>query len=306
MKLSVVLPVYNEEELLGALYDSLTRALASIGDYSLVFVDDGSTDGTSRRLEELAARDPKVVAVFLSRNFGNQVALSRGLEHADGDRVVVMDSDLEDRPEDIPKLLDKAAQGYDVVYAVRGSSQKTWLKDLGSRAFYWLIARVSDMPLPRHAGNFCVMSRDAVEAVKLLPERHRYFSGLRAWVGFRQAGLELPRGARPGGTPKQTYRRLLRHALDAVFSFSTFPLRALSLLGLAAFAVSLACAAVVVFMRFYRDDVPLGWASTILMVIFLGGIQLIGMGVLGEYLARIYDEVRGRPATLVRRVLKRG
>ncbi len=300
--LSVVLPIYNEQELLARLWTELKGALESLGlDWEAVFVDDGSRDQTGEGLKRLAAQDRRVRVVTLSRNFGNQVAIARGLDHAAGGLVVTMDSDLEDRPEDIKRLLAEAAKGFDVVYAVRGSAQKTFLKHMGSELFYWLLGKVSDMPLPRHTGNFCVMTRPVVNALKLLPERHRYFPGLRAWVGFKQTGLELPRAPRPAGAPKQTYRKLFMHAFDALFSFSTAPLKMLTFLGFVSFIVSLICAVIVVLMRvLISDQVPIGWASTILMIIFLGGVQLIGLGILGEYLARIYDEVRGRPASLVR------
>jgi glycosyltransferase involved in cell wall biosynthesis len=300
--LSVVLPVYNEESLVRPLYEALSKALASAGDWELVFVDDGSRDGSPAALASLAAADNRVRVITLSRNFGNQAAISRGLERARGEWVVTMDSDFEDKPEDIPALLAKAKEGYDVVYAVRGSSQKTPLKHLGSVVFYWLLGRLAEYPLPRHTGNFAVMGRPVVDALNALPERHRYLSGLRAWVGFKQAGLPLPRGVRPSGEPKQSYARLFLHAFDALFSFSTVPLKMLSFVGFTAFLTSLLLAVVVVIMRLAlpRMDVPYGWASTIIMVIFLGAIQLLGLGVLGEYVARIYDEVRGRPTSVVR------
>ena len=299
--LSVVLPVYNEEPLVRPLYDALVAALRSTGqDWELVFVDDGSRDGTAAALAALAAADERVRVLTLSRNFGNQAALSRGLAAARGEWVAAMDSDFEDKPEDLPKLLAKAQEGYDVVYAVRGSAQKTPLKHLGSVVFYWLLGRLSEYPLPKHTGNFCVMRRPVVDALNALPERHRYLSGLRAWVGYTQAGLPLPRGVRPSGEPKQSYARLFLHAFDALFSFSTVPLKALSVLGFSAFLSSWILAVVVVIVRLFRSDVPLGWASTILMVIFLGGVQLMGLGVLGEYIARIYDEVRGRPTSVLR------
>jgi polyisoprenyl-phosphate glycosyltransferase len=303
--LSVVLPIYNEQELLDRLWASLKQSLDALKiDWEVVFVDDGSRDGTNAGLRALARSEPRIKVVSLSRNFGNQVSIARGLEYASGDWVVAMDSDLEDRPEDIAVLFKKAQEGFDVVYAVRGSAQKTFLKNLGSKVFYWILGRVADTHLPRHTGNFCIMKRPVVDALKQLPERHRYFAGLRAWVGFSQTGIDLPRAARPAGRPKQSYGRLFLHAFDAIFSFSTAPLKLLTTLGFISFAVSLACAAVVVLMRvLVSDQVPIGWASTILMIIFLGGIQLIGLGILGEYLARIYDEVRGRPSSLVRDVV---
>jgi dolichol-phosphate mannosyltransferase len=302
--LSVVAPIYNERELLDRFHLALGKALAAIGeDWELILVDDGSTDGTDAALQALAQKDARVKVVSLTRNFGHQGAIARGLEFARGDWVAVIHSDLEDRPEDIPKLLAKAKEGHDVVYAVRGSAHKTWLKDLGSRAFYWLIQNISETTIPARTGDFCVMSRAVASAVTLLPERHRYLPGLRTWVGFDQTGLALPRVPRAGGEPKQSYGRLVLHAFDAIFSFSTVPLKLLSLLGFAAFSVGLAGAALVLLWRLVGADVPLGWTSMMVMLFFFGGIQLLGMGVLGAYLARIYDEVRGRPSTLVKRVI---
>ncbi|MFA6004087.1 MAG: glycosyltransferase family 2 protein, partial [Elusimicrobiota bacterium] len=188
--LSVVLPVYNEEPIIRPLYAALARSLSALGlPWEIVFVDDGSRDGSGALLAGLAQEDPRVKLVSLSRNFGNQLAIARGMEFAAGDWVVTMDSDLEDKPEDIAKLYAQAQEGFDVVYAVRSSAQKTWIKDLCSRAFYLIIDKISDTPLPRNVGNFCIMDRAVVEALKSLPERHRYFAGLRAWVGFRQIGL---------------------------------------------------------------------------------------------------------------------
>jgi dolichol-phosphate mannosyltransferase len=301
--LSVVLPIYNERELVAPLWTALKPALDALkADWEAVFVDDGSRDGTAEALKKLADADKRVRVVTLSRNFGNQVAIARGLEFAKGDFVVAMDSDLEDRPEDIAKLYAKIQEGYDVVYAVRGSAQKTFFKNLGSRAFYWILNRVSDMPLPQHVGNFSIMRRPVVEALRQLPERHRYFAGLRAWVGFSQIGIDLPRAARPAGTPKQGYRRLFLHAFDAIFSFSTAPLKLMTILGFAGFCVSVLSGVVTLLLHLIMANQAVGETTTVLMVIFFGSIQMIGMGILGEYLARIYDEVRGRPSTLVRDV----
>lgn len=303
MKLSVVLPLYNEEELVDALYRSLRSSLERLGpEYELIFVDDGSVDRTLPALLNLANADGRVTVIELTRNFGNQVAIATGLEFATGQWVVTMDSDLEDRPEDIEKLYGKAQEGYDVVYAVRGSEQKPLLKNIGSRFFYSLINRISTISLPQNAGNFCIMRQEVVDALRRLPERNRYLTGLRAWVGFTQTGLELPRGRRIAGSPKQSFARLLKHALDAIFSFSTAPLKLLTMLGTLAFLFALFFAGVVIVFRLTYPHVPVGWASTMVVIIFVGGLQLIGLGILGEYLARVFDEVRARPMSLVRKV----
>lgn len=305
MEISVVLPVYNEKELARPLYASICQSLDRLAvDYELILVDDGSADGTLPVLLDLANSDPRITIVELTRNFGNQVAIATGLEYASGQWVVTMDSDFEDRPEDIEKLYKKAQEGYDVVYAVRGSEQKSFLKDIGSRLFYFLIGKISVVPLPQHTGNFCIMSQRVVSALRALSERNRYFAGLRSWVGFSQAGLDLPRGTRAAGKPKQSFARLLKHASDAIFSFSTGPLKLLTFLGTLAFLFSLFFAGAIIIFRLTIPGVPLGWASTMVVIVFVGGVQLIGMGILGEYLARIFDEVRARPMSLVKKVTR--
>ena len=305
MDISVVLPIYNEKELVGPLYTSLRAALDRLAlEYELIFVNDGSVDGTVAVLLDIVNADARVTVIELTRNFGNQMAIATGLEFATGQWVVTMDSDLEDRPEDIEKLYRKAQEGYDVVYAVRGSEHKSFLKDLGSRIFYFLIGKISAINLPRNSGNFCIMRQEVVKALRRLSERNRYFTGLRSWVGFSQAGLDLPRWKRPAGSPKQSYPRLIKHASDAIFSFSTAPLKLLTVLGTLAFLFALLFAGVVIVFRLVTPGVPVGWASTMVVIVFVGGIQLIGLGILGEYLARIYDEVRGRPMSLVKRVTR--
>lgn len=303
MEISVVLPIYNEKELVVPLYASLRDSLERLGvDYELILVDDGSVDGTLPALMDLAKADARVTVIELTRNFGNQVAIATGLEYASGQWVVTMDSDLEDRPEDIEKLYRKAQEGHDVVYAVRGSDHKSFLKDVGSRIFYFLIGKISVIPLPQHTGNFCIMRQEVVSALRRLPERNRYFMGLRTWVGFSQTGIDLPRAKRPAGRPKQSFSRLFKHASDAIFSFSTAPLKLLTLLGSLAFLFALLFAGVVIIFRLAVPGVPVGWASTIIIIVFVGGVQLIGLGILGEYLARIYDEVRARPVSLIKKV----
>lgn len=303
MDISVVLPIYNEKALVAPLYASLRDSLDRlVPNYELIFVDDGSVDGTLPALLGLANSDSRITVVELSRNFGNQVAIATGLEYASGQWVVTMDGDLEDKPEDIGKLYKKAREGYDVVYAVRGSKHKSLLKDVGSRIFYFLIASISVIPIPRKAGNFCIMRQEVVSALRKLPERNRYLAGLRSWVGFSQTGVDLPRASRPAGEPKQSFPRLLKHALDAIFSFSTVPLKLLTFLGTLAFVFSLFFIGLVIILRFTVPHVPVGWASTMVVIVFVGGVQLIGLGILGEYMARIYDEVRGRPISLVKKV----
>jgi len=303
MELSVVLPIYNERELVIPLYRDLCSSLDRlVENYEVIFVDDGSVDGTLPELLKLASSDPRLTVVELTRNFGNAMAIATGLEFATGEWVVTMDSDFEDKPEDIGELYRKALDGYDVVYAVRQSKHKSFLKDMGSRLFYFLISRISNVPLPRNTGNFCIMRQGVVRALRKMTERTRYFAGLRTWVGFTQIGIDLPRGKRLAGEPKQSFSRLFKQALDAVFSFSTVPLKLLTLLGIVAFFFALFVAMLIIILRLTRPAVPVDWASTLMAIVFVGGIQLIGLGILGEYLGRVYDEVRARPVTIIKKL----
>ena len=290
MELSVVLPIYNEKEVVGSFYHALRSSLDRITtDYEIIFVDDGSIDGTVPELLSLASSDPHLTIIELTRNFGNAMAIATGLEFASGHWVVTMDSDFEDQPEHIEALYKKAIEGYDVVYAVRESKHKSFAKDIGSRLFYAVLSRIADFPMPSHSGNFGIMNQDVVRALRKMTERTRYFHGLRSWVGFKQVGLALPRGKRLAGEPKQSFPRLIRQALDAVFAFSTAPLKLLTFLGVVAFFSALALALLVILMRFNRPEITMAWAPTLIAVVFLGGVQLIGLGVLGEYLCRVYN-----------------
>ena len=303
MQLSVVLPIYNEKEVVTALYRELRATLDSlVNESEIIFVDDGSIDGTVAELLELARSDPHLIVIELTRNFGNAMAIATGLEYAAGDWVLTMDSDFEDRPEHISKLYQKALEGYDVVYAVRGSSQKSFAKNIGSRLFYALLSRMADFPMPSNSGNFAIMHREVVQALRKMTERSRYFAGLRNWVGYRQIGLDLPRGKRLAGKPKQSFPRLLRQALDALFAFSMVPLKSLSFFGMIAFLFALVMALLVILMRLKDPKLSLAWPAALISIIFFGGVQLIGLGILGEYLGRIYNEVRARPVSIIKKV----
>jgi len=303
MHISVVLPVYNEREVVIPLYHALRSSLDQLAkDYEIIFVDDGSVDGTVPEILNMAKSDPRLIVVELTRNFGNAMAIATGLEFASGDWVVTMDSDFEDRPEYIGELYKKAREGYDVVYAVRESKHKSFLKDLGSRIFYFLMSRISSIPLPPNMGNFCIMRQEVVRALRKMSERTRYFAGIRTWVGFTQVGIDLPRGKRLAGLPKQSFPRLIKQAMDAVVSFSTVPLRLLSILGTLAILFALLAAALLIVRGLARPEVHIEWALTIMAIIFVGGIQLLGLGILGAYLGRIYDEVRGRPVAIIKKL----
>ena len=303
MEISVVIQVYNEREVVVPLYHALRSSLQRlVEDYEIILVDDGSVDGTVPEILNLANSDPRLRIVELARNFGNAMAIATGLEFASGNWVVTMDCDFEDKPEHIADLYQKVREGYDVVYAVRESKHKSFLKDIGSRFFYFLMSRISAIPLPSNTGNFGIMSHEVVRALRKMSERTRYFAGIRAWVGFTQVGIELPRGKRLAGEPKQSFRRLIKQALDGMLSFSTVPLKLLTFLGWLAILFALLVAVMVIVLRLTHPELRVDWAIAITAIFFVGGIQLVGLGILGAYLSRIYDEVRGRPMTLIKKL----
>lgn len=303
--LSVVIPVYNEEDNLAMLHTRLTTVLHSAGlDYEIVFVDDGSRDASLEHLYGLANADHHIVVVELARNFGHQVAISAGLDHARGNAVIVMDADLQDPPEVLPQFIAKWREGYDVVYAIRAQRKEGWLKRTAYAAFYRLLQRVANIEIPLDAGDFCIMDRRVVDLLVGMPERNRFVRGIRSWVGLRQVGLAYERHARHAGTPKYTFSRLIYLALDGLISFSYLPLRVITMLG---FGVSLLSIVMAVFYAIKKLTVglsPPGFATLVVSIFFLAGIQLITIGVIGEYVGRIFEEVKRRPLYVVRRVLE--
>jgi dolichol-phosphate mannosyltransferase len=307
-RVSVAIPLYNEEEVLSELLRRVGTVLDQLpgGPHEVVLVDDGSSDRTLEMLQDAAARDPRLVVVELSRNFGHQMAVTAGLDHASGDVVVVMDGDLQDLPEAIPDLLAAHRAGADVVYARRVGRKEGLVLRASYALFYRLAARLSSIQLPLDAGDFALLDRRVVDEIRALPEYHRYVRGLRAWVGFRQVGIDVERSARAAGSSKYSLGRLLRLALDGLLAFSVAPLRAASLLGLGAMAVSLAYAAWAVVAKVLLSRSPQGFTALIVAIVFLAGVQLMFLGVLGEYVGRIYEEAKRRPSYIVRRVLRSG
>lgn len=300
---SVVVPLFNEEETLPVLYQRLVEALELLDvDFELVLVNDGSSDQTADLLDVIAERDPRVVAVHLSRNFGHQAAVTAGLDHATGDAVVVMDGDLQDPPEVLGPFLDRWRDGYEVVYAVRTKRKEGWLKRAGYYLFYRLLRRLSDLNIPLDSGDFCLMDRRVVNALRRLPESQRFVRGLRTFVGFRQTGLVYERAARAAGAPKYTFRALCRLAIDGLVGFSGVPLNLITYLGLANVLVALGLTGYVLGSALWNRTTPAGWTSTLLVVLFLGSAQLLSLGIIAEYLRRIFLEVKGRPTYLVRAV----
>ena len=300
-EISVVVPLLDEQESLDELHRRLTAVLDALDlPAEIVLVDDGSRDATPRLLEALAARDDRVVPIHLSRNFGHQAAVSAGLDHARGDTVVVMDADLQDPPELIPDFVRAWREGHDVVYAVRRSRRENVLKRAGYALFYRLLGGLADHAIPRDSGDFCLMDRRVVEAMKAMPERVRFVRGLRAFVGFRQVGLPYDRPGRAAGRTKYSLSKLVRLAVDGLVSSSGVPLRLVTYLGMASAGLALVLAFWVVADAVTTRTAPRGWASTIVVVLFMGSVQLLSLGILGEYLRLIFLETKGRPTYIAR------
>lgn len=299
--LSLVVPMFNEEETVPVFYQRAVAALERTGvPFELIFVDDGSQDGTFKALRALAQRDRRVKVVRFSRNFGHQTAVTAGLHYARGAAVVVIDGDLQDPPEFVPELFRKWREGYEVVYAVRRTRKENVLKRAAYRLFYRALRRLSYVDIPLDAGDFAIMDRRVVDELNAMPERNRFVRGIRAWVGYRQIGLEYDREPRFAGTSKYPLSKLLKLAYDGVISYSFAPLRMMTHLG---FAISLVAFAMIVYLLalrvVYGERMVIGWTSTVVVILFLGGIQLISLGILGEYVGRIFDEVKRRPLYIV-------
>ncbi|MBI4138635.1 glycosyltransferase family 2 protein [Candidatus Uhrbacteria bacterium] len=301
--ISLIIPVYNEEAMLPKLLSRLADVGREIGPHEILFVNDGSRDATSRMItDEIRRRtpaDPPMRLVSFTRNFGHQVALSAGLDHATGEAVVILDGDLQDPPELIREFIAKWRAGADIVYAVRKRRQESLLKRFCYKAFYRLLQSLTDVRIPLDSGDFCLMDRKVVDAIRAMPEHTRFLRGLRAWTGFPSVGVEYDRGAREAGETKYSFRKLLRLALDGIVSFSTVPLKLSIYLGFFISLVSVFAAAVILWLKLYYGSTPQGWASLMVIAFFLGGVQLFVLGIMGEYLARITTEVRGRPLYIV-------
>jgi dolichol-phosphate mannosyltransferase len=297
--LSVVAPVCNEEATIQEFYARVRAALEGIS-FELVLVDDGSTDGSAQALDLLAAEDPRVHVVYLSRNFGHQTALTAGLDHARGDAVVMLDADLQDPPELIPRMLDHWLAGTDVVYAVREQRQgESRFKLATARWFYRLFDTLAQVELHHNSGDYRLLDRRALDALLSMRERNRFLRGMTVWVGYTQTAVPYRRDPRYAGETKYTLTRMLRFSLDAIVSFSDRPLQLATLLGFLISTLAFVAIPVVIVLRIAGSYLP-GFSSITIAVLLLGGIQLIAIGIIGEYVGRIYDEVKGRPLYLVR------
>lgn len=308
VRVSVAIPVHNEEQAVDELLRRVGAVLDGVpgGPHEIVIVDDGSTDGTLAALARRAAADPRIVVVALSRNFGHQAAFTAALDHVTGDVTVLMDGDLQDPPEVIPQFLARHAEGFDVVYAVRAQRRAAWWLRVSYHLFYRVIERLSDLELPLDSGDFALLSRRVVQELHRTTEHNRYLRGLRTWVGFRQVGLAVDRPERFAGTSKYTLRRLVRLALDGIFAFSIVPLRAAAALGATAIAASALYSLYALYAKLALHRSPQGFTTLILLISFLSGVNLLFLGIIGEYLGRVYEEVKARPLYVVRQVIRRG
>ena len=299
--ISIVVPVYNEADGIDEFYGRAKAVAESIieMDYELIFVDDGSVDGSFRKLNAIAQRDNRVVILKFARNFGHQIAITAGLDAALGDCVVVIDSDLQDPPEVIPRMVDKWRAGYDVVFGVRSQRDgESRMKLLTANLFYRLLRKVTNIEIPVDVGDFRLMSRRALEHLKGMRENDRFVRGLVSWIGFNQIGLEYDRAARFAGETKYPYRKMLKFALDGITSFSTAPLKLASLMGYMASTLAF-IGLISMFPLKWLGYTISGWASMMVGMFFLGGVQLVCLGIIGEYIGRIFMEVKKRPLYIV-------
>jgi polyisoprenyl-phosphate glycosyltransferase len=307
MKISIIIPCFNEEEVLPELFRRVTAAAQQWKlEWEVICIDDGSRDRTWTLLEEQHRIDPRWRALSLARNFGHQTAVSAGIHYAGGDALIVMDADLQDPPEELWRFIEAWRSGFEVVYAVREKRKESLFKRGSYWLFYRLLSRIVSFPVPQDSGDFCLMDRKVVQVLRAMPERNRFVRGLRAWAGFRQTGLRYERQARSAGAPKYSWSKLLRLAFDGICSFSTAPLRIVFHVGLWVSLLSLAgiifTLSQKIFPAFYaRHGFPAvqGFTTIVISVLFLGGIQLISLGIIGEYIGRIYDEVKQRPPWVI-------
>jgi glycosyltransferase involved in cell wall biosynthesis len=303
--ISIVVPAFDEEVVLPEFHRRVSAVLDSLpGKAEVLYVNDGSTDGTLSVLDDIRRHDPRVSIVDLSRNFGKEIALTAGIDHAIGDAVVVIDADLQDPPEVIPELVARWQDGYDVVYAKRTHRDgETWLKKVTAHLFYRIIRRASRVDIPEDTGDFRLLSRRAVDALKQLREQHRFMKGLFAWIGYPQVAVGYRRDSRFAGETKWNYWRLWNLALEGITSFTIAPLKAATYLGMTIAAGAFVYALIIISKTLLYGDPVKGYPSLMVVVLFLGGVQLFAIGVLGEYLGRVFNEAKGRPLYLVNRYL---
>jgi glycosyltransferase involved in cell wall biosynthesis len=299
---SIIAPIYNETGNIPELYRRVCETLEKTGEtWELLMVDDGSTDGSTDKIRTLALEDNHVKPIIFARNFGHQIAVTAGLDYSRGDATIIIDSDLQDPPEVILDLIAKWKEGYEVVYAQRTEREgESWFKLLSASLFYRIIYRITDVNIPVDTGDFRLLDRKVVDVMKQMRERHRFLRGMSAWVGFKQTGVAYKRSSRYSGSTKYPFKKMLKFASDAITSFSYFPLQVAMYLGFFSAGLSIIAIPIVVILRMVGLHAFIGQATTLIAVLFLGGVQLISLGILGEYIGRLYDEAKGRPLYIVR------
>ena len=305
--MSVIVPCYNEEAVLRHCHSRLTRVLESNygNEFEIIYIDDGSTDHSQEILRSLHRDSPQTRVIMLSRNFGHQAAVTAGLTAAKGQCVVIMDADLQDPPEVIPDMVSRWQEGYEVIYGVREMrAGESSFKLKSAQIFYRLINKLSDVEIPLDTGDFRLLDRRAVDAMLAMPERHRLLRGMSSWIGFRQFGFKYARDARFAGETKYPLGKMINLALDGIFSFSTVPLRFVTTLGICTAMLAVAGILYSLIVRIFTPHWVPGWATLILAILLMGGVQMFGFGILGEYIGRIYTEIKQRPLFVVREMLE--
>jgi len=300
--LSVVIPIFNEEGNISLLHERLTRVLRGMEiKYELIFINDGSRDRSIQLIKELAAGDPRVKYIDFSRNFGHQIAVSAGLDHTNGEAVVIMDADLQDPPELIPELYKKYREGYEVVYARRRLRQgESWFKKATASLFYRILSGLSTVKIPLDTGDFRIIDHKVVEVLRNMPEKSKFLRGQISWIGFRQTFLEYDRQERNAGETNYPFRKMLNFALDGITGFSDLPLRFVTWFGIIVTVFAFLVTLYVLYSRFILQHYAEGWSSLMITVLFLGGVQMIAIGIIGEYLSRVHSNVRNRPLYIIR------
>jgi len=299
---TIIAPIYNEIDNISLLYTRISEVMAQTGEpWEFVMVDDGSSDGSTEAILELKAQDDKVKPVIFARNFGHQIAVTAGLDYSKGDAVIIIDADLQDPPEVILDLIQKWKEGFEVVYAVRSKRVgETWFKLFTASAFYRLIQRITDVNIPMDTGDFRLLDRKVVQVLNGMREKHRFLRGMSVWVGFKQTGVEYERAERFAGETKYSLKKMIRFASDAITGFSYFPLQLAMYLGFISTGISIISILVIIVLRLAGSQAFFDQATTLIAVLFLGGVQLISIGLLGEYIGRLYDEAKGRPLYITR------